>query len=286
MARGVILLLFICSPAFAFEERGASRGASVVSNCGKYRMSLSRQNSGWHDQRADIDLRFDLEIPEEQASSDVRYRPQNTFLEKTTVISAQTQPDHVLGKHELSAWSDNRFSMPRVTVRLQNVGERSRELHSLVVAVTLIKVKSWETIAFADLGQQSSGFLNCGPFQLVVRGDEKAAHISVAHFADFDAEVREYQKRMPLHFLNHAYGFEHIVIHDAKQRVLVNTVVCSSGGSSNGTFVIPTVDEAKLNGESLEYPLRVEVRLPVTYDTEHVVFDFTDLPLPARKNNR
>ena len=166
-----------------------------------------------------------------------------------------------------------------MTVHDLELGESQQTLEALTLAVTMIRVKSWETVAFADLGQRPSGHLKCGPFQLVIRGEEKRVLASVALFSEFQEEAREYERRVPLRFLNHSYGIGHTEIQDAKQRTLFNTGGVSTGGISGGTFVIATTGEA----EPIEYPLRAEVRLPKEYATEQVLFDFANFPLPELK---
>jgi hypothetical protein len=291
MTRGVLLLALLTFTQLLLAQEkkpAAADKVSALSRCGRYQLVLKRSSqepSRRGDNGAAVSLYFAMEFQHAGHQGFFGWRPEGVYLEGgNPFVSGRIDPVTYLPKNKNSGWTSNSFGYSEVTVSDLEVGQPRETLDSLTINVTLIHVKSWDIVTFADLEQRKSDYLHCGPFQLVVTGEETKVNVCVAAISDFWAEKKEYERRVPLRFLNHVYGLQQTVIHDAKDRVLSNEVHFVTGGASAGPFVIPSAPGVvKPPSEPIAYPVRVEVKLPNEYDTEQVFFDFTDIPLPVLK---
>ena len=303
MIRKLVLLVILLQPLLGEAAPTSAADVVAVSKCGRYRLKLTRSSqapSPWDTKVAALSMSFDLAFLQPTTPVFLRMRPEGVYLEnEDPLVSAHTVPVRDVAKNKHSGWTDN-FA-PSVTVHTLELGAPLERLHSLVLAVTLVRVTSWENVRFSDIQLGSSDFLKCGPFQILVRGEKKRVMLSVGSFSQFRAERKEYRKRMPLRFLNHSYGIKHTSVRDARGRDFFCPIVDGTGGSSSGVFLIQA---PRTNGTGHErggaatfpnqlrmsaapvglpivYPLSLEVRLPKQYRKERVVFTFADLPLPA-----
>jgi hypothetical protein len=299
MTRAILLLLLPAASAFGQEkpavlpgktslpeQQAAAEKPVAVSKDGLYRLKLRRSSQTPSTRNATIarvSLDFDLEFTEPGTRTFRRQKPQDVYLDNLNpFVSARIAPGREVGERH-SGWTDN-FG-PSVTLSDLELDSPQEKLEALRLAATLVRVKTWDTIQFADLKRGESDHLRCGPFALRVTGKDKEASVVAASFAEFEADRKEFEKRVPLRFLHHAYAIDHTVIHDAKKRRLYSTSSFGSGGATVGTFAIIATGSGIVlrEGEPIEYPLLVEVRLPKEYDTERVEFEFKDLSLPELK---
>jgi hypothetical protein len=287
MTRVLVLSLLLSSTIHAQDVLAPPHKVAAESKCGKYRLRLERASqspSPWNSGIAAISLDFEMDFGQAGMRNFERHLPQDTYLENADPFVAARINLVEIGKNKHFGWTDN-FS-PSVTVSDLELGSEQKQLDSLTLKVTVVRIKTWETVRFTGVGQGKSDFLQCGPFQLVVHGETDQVRVAAAAYSDFAAETAEYHKRVPLSFVNHRYAMDHMTITDATKKPLTYIGYGGSGGSTVGHFHRRGGIEVDSPREPIPYPLQVEVRLPKEYETERVGFEFKDLPLPALKKGR
>lgn len=282
MLRFFVLCIMVAQTASA-QVPGTNfpKDVVAVSKNGECRLQLRTASlRPFGDKGAEASLYFDLEFADPKTGEFLLgYVPPDTYLEnENPLIRAQIAAGRELSARKNRGWTDS--SGRSVALYLSDLDEHDANLQSLNLAVTLVRVKSWDVMKFADLGRKESDYLDCGPFQLKVRGEENRVNVSVASFGDFKPKPGEERKEVPLRFVRHRFGFSHTTIYDAKARELWSGGYVGSGGMTGGAFVVTPEDPTKPDGGPISYPVRIEVRLPKDYDTERVEFEFTDIPLP------
>lgn len=283
MSRYFVLCLMVAQTASAEVATSFPKEVAAVSKDGGYRLQLrtaSLRPASFGDKGAEAWLYFDLNFADPKTGKYSSYLPPDTYLEgENPLVRGHIAPGRELSARKNSGWTDNAAGRT-VTLHLHDLDEHEANLQSLTLAVTLILVKSWDVVKFADLGREESDYLDCGPFQLKVRGEENRINVTAASFGDFKPKVGNERKRSSLGFVNHRFGFSQTTIHDAMQRALWGGGYVGTGGATGGAFVVPSKDPTKPDGGPISYPVRLEVRLPKEYEAERIEFEFIDIPLP------
>ncbi|GAA5143658.1 hypothetical protein GCM10023213_32000 [Prosthecobacter algae] len=265
---------------------------------GRYRLSLANAEQGpspWDEKVAAITATFRLEsrMPAEaDFSSQV---PADVFLEKVDLQEAVLLSGEDVAGQKGSKWTDS--SALTVTIHTLEVGKEQRQLRKLTLAVTVVKVTEWEPLEFKNIQKADETPLHCGPFEIVV-SEVQPQHLllAAAAFSDHAKEHEAYRQRMPLQFLTHRYAMQAVQISDAAGQRLGLSMGTYTGGGSSGRYavspgpllVFPPKGEAGQTPSSIfspakdiRYPVTLSLKLPRKYESEQVIFEFQDVPLPA-----
>jgi len=286
MIRWFVLLMVSALTVSAGNLPETSADPIAVSPCGRYRLRLvmtSREPSPWDPATAAVSLRFKMEYRPSGTGPFVSERPADVYLEKMDpFVSARCAGGQPVDGSRHFGWTDWRSL--ELFIRNMEIGDPENTLEQLTLAVTLVRVTSWDILTFTDLGCSGNEPLPCGPFVLEVTGEDTRAIVRCIRNPDAQGEKKESEKLACLHFLDPVYGIEHTAIRDAKGRELRYMSGWSTAGRvSAGNFLIEPDRQGEAagiieKGDPVRYPVTVDVRLPKTWETEIIEFTFAELP--------
>lgn len=281
---------------------GLPKEVKALSQNGAHRLclkSVEQEKSPWDDKIHALTLKFRLEYRHHEYQF-VGWRPENVFLEGVEPLDEVillSGKNVAANKH--SAWTDEESS--EAVIYTLEVGEEQKQLRNLKLTLTLVKVTEWKQLEFKDLKLGKSETLHCGPFEMDCTGETGRFCVSAGSRSGFGQEHEIYRKIMPLRFLSHRYAINHVRITDLKGQMPTSGTATGTGGSTSGCFSFqkpmnlenkPANDGTRFKAgdgkaeEPVAYPVTLQLRLPVKYETEHVAFEFENVELPPLQKAR
>lgn len=233
-----------------------------------------------------VRLQFQLEFPQGDAGAFVSQLPAGFYVndEKSPLLSVQAEPGRALGRvsHVGSAEANG-----VVTIAEMEVGAARTRLKDVEIELALVRVTEWDQLKFSGVGLGAGELLKCGPFEFRAIGEPQQLRLNASVNSQLKAEHDAYRERMPLKFINDAYGINNVVLRDAAGRSPTSSVI-SAGTAPKGTFTAwrpPIGQPPTAAGESddIVYPVTLTLQMPKRYETERIKFVFRDIVLPAPK---
>ena len=265
----------------------------TVSECGQYSLRLHGVTpSNAHDMKTSWVFDFAAHAPE-VSLSDASHA---FYLDKVSVRRVVTSDGNDRSIADPSEWSDN--YPPSITVNFLVGYPAPRELTEMDLEVTVVKVTKWQSLKFEGLGQVQSGYLKCGPFDLVTNGEADAFHVLAAAFGGPEHDYAAFDRKVPLSFLHHVYAANNAAVTDGAGHSLFRTSIFSTGGASAATYilggelhaVVPDKIAATMPSNAvtlvqdkilpIAYPVTLTMPIPETFTQETVVFRVKNLPIP------
>jgi hypothetical protein len=229
-------------------------------------------------------MRFRFEFPQGESGRFSPIHPAGTFIEnEDPLVAAYITPSHNIATNRHFGWTDDFGSQVHV-YDLEVGGEAIRQLHRVELAIKLVKVSEWEELEFNNQRIGTNDYLKCGPFDLSGTGERTHFLVCAGASSQFEAEHKKYYERVPLNFLTHSYAIHYISVVDSRGRRLVSPAISSTGGGSCGSFIIRSGSgfwlKSVSDGEEIEYPIRIKIKLPKRYEQEQVTFHLDNVPVP------
>ena len=261
----------------AILQRSSPKGIFpfAISPDGRYRLrivNIERHKTEGKPDAAAIQCNLEIIDPREPAKAKRWDANEILFEHQNPIVAARTAKGVEL---EVKAhhWSWG-TATGLIAVHDFEIPSDVKRLASLRIRCDLSRVTNSKKLVFKDLKHGECDELRCGPFELIVNGEDEQVAVTAAAFDIHEADHKAFFERVPIRGLHHRWAVDAVRLTDAKDNPLVVAGRSGSGGHSTGLF---HPAGAFFNPGKIAYPLKLTLHLPQKFKRERVEFEFRNL---------